>query len=170
MTPQEFVNKYLPFAKKSEEKTGVSAIAILAQGALESGWGSKVVGNAIFGIKDTDGINGNEVLITTREVLSVPNATFPKIISIRPFKTKSGKQMYEYMVQDYFRKYNTPEESFNDHVKFIQENERYKAALTVKTDPYKFVQALADAGYATAPNYGELMKDMVNSIKKRLIK
>ena len=60
MTPQQFVNTYLPFARLTEKKTGISAIAILAQAALESSWGERAVGNALFGIKDTDGINGNE--------------------------------------------------------------------------------------------------------------
>jgi flagellum-specific peptidoglycan hydrolase FlgJ len=168
MTPQEFVNKYYPHAKKVEDRTGISAIAILAQAALESSWGAKAVGNALFGIKDTDGINGNEQLITTTEYLSSPHVHFPKILSITPYTDKKGKLMYKYLVQDYFRKYDSPEDSLNDHAKFIQDNPRYAKALKVKSDPYAFVSELALAGYATAANYGEILKQMVDSIKRRL--
>ncbi|MGL4596344.1 MAG: glucosaminidase domain-containing protein, partial [Bacteroidia bacterium] len=67
MKPADFVKAFFPFAKKTEEKTGISAIAILAQAALESGWGEKAPGNMFFGVKDTDGLNGNEQLLTTTE-------------------------------------------------------------------------------------------------------
>lgn len=167
MTPQQFVNTYLPFARLTEKKTGISAIAILAQAALESSWGEKAVGNALFGIKDTDGLNGNEQLIVTTEILSSPNVHFPRIISITPFKV-GVKIMYKYKVEDWFRKYNSPEDSLTDHAKFLQENPRYAKALTVKHDPYKFVNELAIAKYATALNYAEVMKDMVYSIIKRI--
>lgn len=169
MTPELFVKTYYPFAMQTQAKTGISAIAILAQAALESCWGAKAIGNALFGIKDTDGINGNEQLITTTEILSRPDAKFPKIISIVPFK-KGGRTWYKYTCQDYFRKYNSPEDSLTDHAKFIMENQRYSKALAVKHDPYLFVNELANAGYATALNYAEVMKDMVDSIKRRLPK
>lgn len=169
MTPEIFVKTYYPYAKKVEEKTGISALAILAQGALESGWGQKVHGNALFGIKDTDGINGNEILITTTEILSTPNAKFPKILSIVPFKSK-GRIMYRYTVQDYFRKYDSPEDSLTDHANFILTNKRYAKALLVKHDPNLFVDELAKAGYATAPNYAIVLRDMIKSVKKRLPK
>ena len=169
MLPKDFVTKYLPFALKVQERTGISAIALLAQAALESGWGERAVGNALFGIKDTDGINGNEQLVTTREVLSSPNVKFPKILSIKPIKV-GGRTMYEYKVQDYFRKYGSPEGSFDDHALFIIKNKRYSNALEVRHDPYAFVKELALAGYATAPNYASMMKSMVDSIIRRMPK
>lgn len=167
MTPQEFVDTYLPHAKSVETKTGISAIAILAQAALESGWGQRAVGNALFGIKDTDGLNGNEQLVTTTEYLSRPDIKFPKILSITPV-VKQGKTMFKYIVQDYFRKYDSPEDSLNDHAKFIIENKRYGRALEVKSNPYSFVKELAKAGYATDPNYANLLVQMIDSVKKRI--
>ena len=74
MTPREFVANFLPFARETEKKTGISAVAILAQAALESGWGSAAPGNMFFGVKDTDGINGNEQLLTTTEYSNVARA------------------------------------------------------------------------------------------------
>ena len=60
MTPNEYVIKYYKFAKAVENKTGLSAIAILTQAALESAWGNCAPGNMFFGVKDSDGLNGNE--------------------------------------------------------------------------------------------------------------
>jgi flagellar protein FlgJ len=57
MKPQLFVDKYLPHARKVEEKTGLSAVATLTQAALESAWGDVATGNMFFGVKDTDGMN-----------------------------------------------------------------------------------------------------------------
>jgi flagellar protein FlgJ len=83
MTPKEFTLKYYPFAFQIQKDYGINAIAILAQCAVETGWGKTVVGNMMFGVKDSDGINGNEQLLTTFEYLSHPNAKFPVIISIK---------------------------------------------------------------------------------------
>lgn len=74
--------------------------------------------------------------------------------------------MFKYTIKDYFRKYNTPEESFTDHAKFLIANSRYKEALKVKNDPELFIDAIAKAGYATDPNYAKLLKQLVAMIKR----
>ncbi len=163
MTKQDFVKTYYPFAKQTQDKTGISAVAILAQGALESAWGKAVVGNMFFGVKDTDGINGNEQLLTTHEISSRSDLKFPQIISITPF-LKNGVKYYRYKVKTYFRKYNTPEECFTDHANFFIKNKRYAKALTVKSDPYKFIDEIAKAGYATGLNYANVLKGIAKSI------
>ncbi|WP_322545090.1 glucosaminidase domain-containing protein [Elizabethkingia miricola] len=163
MTPKQFTDTYLPFAKQTEKKTGISAIAILAQAALESGWGGKVPGNMFFGVKASAATPENKKqLITTTEILSSPNAKFPVIISV----TKRTDGKYTYKVKDWFRKYESPEESFTDHANFFLKNPRYSKALLVKSDPYKFIDAIAAAGYATAPNYASVLKDVARRISK----
>ena len=77
MTPIEFVTKFKQYAKNVEAKTGLSYVAILTQAALESGWGSSIPGNMFFGVKDTDGINGNEQLLTTTEYSKSDSLKFP---------------------------------------------------------------------------------------------
>lgn len=163
MKVKDFVSTFLPFARQTEEKTGISAIAILAQAALESGWGSVCPGNMMFGVKDSDGLNGNEQLLTTTEYSRRADLKFPEIISITPV-VLSGQKYFKYKVKDYFRKYATPEESFTDHARFLIANKRYGAALSVKSDPIKFVQALAASGYATAPNYADILTKIVHTI------
>lgn len=167
MTPEKFIEAYLPFAKETESKTGISALVILAQAALESGWGEAAPGNMFFGVKDTDGLNGNEQLITTTEYSRRADLKFPVIVSVTPV-VKNGVKMFKYIVKDYFRKYNTPEESFTDHAKFFLSNPRYAQALIVKNDPIKFADEIAKAGYATAPDYASQLKSVIASIQKRL--
>jgi flagellum-specific peptidoglycan hydrolase FlgJ len=169
MLSKDFGNAYYPFAKQTELKTGISAVAILAQAALESGWGEKAPGNMFFGIKDTDGLNGNEQLLTTTEYSTKPNLKFPQIIAIVPV-TRRGILMFKYTVKDYFRKYATPEESFTEHGIFFLKNPRYQKALAVKNNPYRFVEEIAAAGYATGPAYADLLKLLIKSIEKHLPK
>lgn len=167
LSPKDFVSFFYPFAKESERKTGMSAIAILAQSALESGWNSASPGWMMFGVKDTDGVNGNEQLLVTTEYSKRADLKFPEIISITPV-IKNGQKYFKYKVKDYFRKYDTPEQSFTDHCNFLLANPRYKAALAVKSDPYAFVDAIAAAGYATAPNYSAILKSIISQIEKYL--
>ena len=165
MKPQEFVNAFYPFARQTEDKTGISAIAILAQGALESGWGKYAPGNMFFGVKDTDGINGNEQLLTTTEYSRRADLKFPVIISVVPV-VRNGEKYFKYTVKDYFRKYNTPEECFTDHAHFFIRNKRYAEALKVKHDYKLFIPAIAKAGYATAPDYAPLLLKIAAMIEK----
>jgi len=168
MKPSEFVAAYGPFAKQTEEKTGISAIAILAQAALESGWGKAAPGNMFFGVKDTDGVNGNEQLLTTTEFNKRSDLKFPEIISITPV-IRNNQKYFKYIVKDYFRKYDTPEACFTDHTKFFFQNKRYATALIVKSDPYKFIDEIAKAGYATTPDYASNLKLVAKMIEKLMV-
>ena len=166
MSPKEFIKQYKPFALESEKKTGISHLFTLAQAALESGWGERGVGNNFFGIKVPKNLvsstpNEKKQLLRTTEVLSSANAVFPKIFSIK--KRTDGK--YTYIVLDWFRKYDTPEECFTDHAQFFFRNKRYAKALEVKADPYKFAEEVAKAGYATAPDYANSLKKIIKMLE-----
>jgi flagellum-specific peptidoglycan hydrolase FlgJ len=161
---RDFIVKYYAYAKRTENGFGISAVFILAQAAIESGWGKVAPGNMFFGVKDTDGLNGNEQLLVTSEYLDNPNAKFPAIISV----VQVGKKLWKYKVKDWFRKYKTPEECFNDHVQFFFRNKRYAKALEVRGNPYQFATEVAKAGYATAPDYEETLHRVINMILKEL--
>lgn len=165
LTPKQFVLELLPFAKNTETKTGISALAILSQAAIESGWNSACPGWMYFGVKDTDGVNGNEQLLTTTEYSTRSDLKFPVILSITP-TIVNGKKYFKYKVKDYFRKYKNPEESFTDHANFFLSNKRYSNALKVKADPEKFLSAIADAGYATDPAYKDTLLSVLKTIQK----
>ena len=169
MSPKEFIKQYKPFALESEKKTGISHLFILAQAALESGWGERGVGNNFFGIKVPKNLVSNtpankKQLFKTTEVLNAPNLgyKFPQVMSI--YELPNGK--YKYEVKDWFRKYDTPEECFTDHAEFFFKNKRYAKALLVKADPYKFAEEVAKAGYATAHNYADSLKKLIKKIEE----
>lgn len=168
-TQINFIKTYKPYALETERKTGISALFILAQAGLESGWGKSPIGNNFFGIKVPKSLVSStpkekKQLLRTTEVLSSPNekSKFPEVISI----TKRTDGKYLYIVRDWFMKYATPEECFTDHANFFFRNKRYSKALEVKVDPYKFAEEVAKAGYATAPNYAESLKTLIKEIEK----
>ena len=164
-TQINFIKTYKHYALETERKTGISALFILAQAGLESGWGKSVPGNMFFGVKATKNTpNEKKQLLRTTEVLTTPNekSKFPEVISI----TKRTDGKYLYIVRDWFMKYETPEECFTDHTNFFFKNKRYTKALLVKADPYKFAEEVAKAGYATAPNYADSLKALTKEIEK----
>ncbi|MGL5262334.1 MAG: glycoside hydrolase family 73 protein, partial [Bacteroides sp.] len=87
---------------------------------------------------------------------------FPEVISV----TKRADGKYNYKVKDWFRRYDTPEESFTDHANFYLSNPRYAKALEVKEDPRRFADEIAKAGYATDPNYAKTLKSIIGTIER----
>lgn len=165
MKPVDFVNRYLPFALETEKKKGVHHYFTLAQAAIESGWGESAPGNMFFGVKaEKNTPESKRQLLTTTEVLKDDKQghRFPQVLSI----TKRANGTYAYRVKDWFRKYDTPEESFSDHADFFYKNKRYAEALKVKHDPYLFADAIAKAGYATDPNYASTLKSVIKIVEK----
>jgi len=168
MKPNDFVTAYLPYAKETEIATGISASAILAQAALESGWGEKAPGNMFFGVKDSDkGKTGKGQLIVTTEYLRNPQAhhLFPEVISV-VWSDKYKK--WKYTVRDWFRKFDTPAGSFLEHAQLFLKNPRYANAVANGSDPEQFFREVQKAGYATAPNYADVLIAVVRTIRRNL--
>jgi len=137
-TPQEFVQQLWPHAKAASEKLGVAPEVILAQAALETGWGGKVNKHAsgessynLFNIKADGRWQGESVSVATLE--------FRQGVAVR----ETAK----------FRAYASYEESFADFVAFIKTSPRYQPALAVADDAQSFTRELSAAGYATDPEY-----------------
>jgi flagellum-specific peptidoglycan hydrolase FlgJ len=164
MNSKDFILKYYSQAKISQDKTGVPALVILAQAALESGWGSVAPGNMFFGVKDNDGLNGNEQLLLTTEYLDNPNKKFPVTVSV----VQVGKKLWKYRVKDWFRKYATPEESFTAHALLLSTRKRYEQAMEHADDPYKFAEEIHKAGYATDPDYTKKLHKLITMIRQYL--
>ncbi len=168
MKPNDFVSAYLPYAKETEAVTGISAAAILAQAALESGWGEKAPGNMFFGVKDPDkGTTGKGQLIVTTEYLRKPDQhhLFPEVISV-VWSDKFKK--WKYTVRDWFRKFDTPAGSFLEHAQLFMKNPRYSQAIANGKDPEQFFREVQKAGYATAPNYADVLIAVVRTIQRNL--
>ena len=167
MSPKDFILKYRPFALTTQEKTGISHLFILAQAALESGWGTHAPGNMFFGIKAPKNTPEHlRQLLKTTEVLPSPDKknAFPEVLSIS--ERTDGKFLY--IVRDWFRKYNSPEESFTHHAQLLSANKRYAPAMLHKDDPYRLAREIANAGYATDPNYAQKLQKIISLISQNL--
>jgi flagellum-specific peptidoglycan hydrolase FlgJ len=166
MTKQEFIIAYYEYARQAEKKTGVPLLFALAQSALESGWGKHKPGNMLFGIKVGNnktfgGWKGDKQLLSTTEYGSNANLKFPEIMPGYP--VKEGL-LWKYLVKDYFRAYPSPLYSFLDWSGLISTSSTYKKAMKEIGDPYRFAEAVAQAGYATDPNYATKIKKLMNEI------
>jgi flagellar protein FlgJ len=147
-SPEEFVQKVMPFAEKAAKELGVAPEFLVAQSALESGWGSKIATDSrggtshnLFGIKADRSWDGPVAASKTLE--------FEGGIAVQ--QTAS------------FRKYDNFGEGFSDYVKFLQSNPRYESALAQAPDANKFGAALQEAGYATDPAYAAKIQAVMNT-------
>jgi len=139
----EWVARLMPGAEPTARKLGVSPEAIIAQAALETGWGKSAIGNNIFGIKAA-GWNGKTQSVLTWEHIG-------------------GKDV---QIFDDFRDYDSIADSFADHFSFLEKNSRYKAAgvFSGKGDEEYFL-ALQRAGYATDPAYAAKLMSILRTVK-----
>lgn len=146
--PKDFISKLKPFADKAAKSLGVDPSLLLAQAALETGWGNKVVKNALgssnnlFNIKADKNWTGEKVATQTLEY--------------------EGKTPV--MEQASFRAYNNFQDSFNDYVRFLNNNPRYLTALNGNGGSSQFIRDIHNAGYATDPSYA----DKVLRVKKQI--
>lgn len=138
--PDKYIQSLYPYAKNVEQETGIDARVMLAQSALETGWGKHQIlkedGSPsfnLFGIKAQPGWTGDSANITTTEY-------------------RGGLAMKE---RASFRSYESYGDSFKDYANFLKGNDRYKAALEKTADPKEFAIALQGSGYATDPNYAD---------------
>lgn len=162
ITPNEFVKKYYPYAQQIESETGIPALAIMAQAALESSWGTKAIGNNLFGIKYKEGDSLYQEVLTTE--YNKDENKFKEYVSREWIP---GSKLWKFKVWLKFADYDTPLEAFRAHSRLLLSN-RYKHALKWKYSPLRYLIAVWRAGYATDPNYGKKMSEMIYSVKKRL--
>ena len=147
-SPESFVTSMKPYAEKAARALGVDSSLLLAQAALETGWGQKVLNssrgssNNLFNIKADRSWNGEKVATQTLEYHQGV-----------PVKERAA-----------FRSYASYEESFNDYVRFLNQNPRYTTALRHDGNDEQFIRGIHQAGYATDPTYA----DKVLSVKARI--
>ena len=123
---------------------GCSPEAVVAQAALESGWGASAIGNNVFGIKADSSWHGARQLRRTWEHLN----------------------QVDVPMDDWFRDYPTLDAGILDHFQFLKENTRYANAFDFndsKSDQEYFDDLQAD-GYATAPNYAQTLGAMRETV------
>jgi flagellar protein FlgJ len=145
---ENFVREIWPLAVSAGRKLGVEPRAIVAQAALETGWGSRLIrddagvsGNNLFGIKADSRWNGERVSVATLEY----EGGLPK-----PQRAN-------------FRAYPDLAAGFEDYVRFLRDNPRYGEALRSGADAGTYADQLQNAGYATDPRYAEKIRSIIAS-------
>jgi flagellar protein FlgJ len=151
-TRQQFIEKMLPAATAAGRELGVDPRAIIAQAALETGWGTSQPADGsgashnLFGIKAGASWQGATVAASTLEYESgVANAEVAR-----------------------FRAYGSAEASVNDYVSLLRDNPRYAAALNTGGDVHAFAAALQRGGYATDPDYANKLKAVAAQVAEQL--
>ena len=152
----EFVSTLIEPANSAAKVLGVDAQVLLAQSALETGWGKHIMRDQtgrssynMFGIKASHGWQG-------------------KTVNVQTVEYEAGIAQKR---QATFRAYDSYEDSFNDYVQFLRQNPRYAETLSNVDSNEAFVKGLQKAGYATDPAYAKkimsiLGREQLSTIEK----
>jgi flagellar protein FlgJ len=147
---EEFIRELWPCAQEAGRELGIDPRHLLAQAALETGWGQSLPCNTdgstsfnLFGIKAGSSWNGNSVAVRTLEFEG--GVPVPK--------------------RERFRAYDSAAESFRDYVALLRDNPRYGAALNTGSDAQAFAGALQRGGYATDPAYARKIAAIAQNLE-----
>ena len=145
-SPEEFIETMRPHAELAAKEIGVDPELLIAQAALETGWGKKVIRNSdgtnshnLFGIKASRRWDGDSVNVGS---LEYRNGVAKKEVSA-------------------FRSYDSFTESFKDYVDFIKNQSRYDGAVEQAGNNRAYIKGLQTAGYATDPNYANKIMNIL---------
>lgn len=145
----QFVNTMLPMAKEAAERIGVDPRYLVAQAALETGWGKSVMraqdgssSHNLFGIKASSSWKGDSARAITSEF-------------------RNGAMVKETAE---FRSYGSYKDSFHDLVTLLQTNNRYQDVVKSADNPEQFVRELQKAGYATDPDYASKISQIAKQM------
>jgi flagellar protein FlgJ len=135
---QSFIEQLYPAAQQAAEELGIDPKALLAQAAIETGWGQYMIHNTsgqnshnLFGIKADRRWQGDRAMVDTIE--------FEQGVA-SPKKAP-------------FRMYDSFADSMQDYVGFVKQNSRYEDAVKQSQSPQDYFSELQKAGYATDPDY-----------------
>ncbi|MFT6431568.1 MAG: flagellar protein FlgJ [Halopseudomonas sp.] len=136
-------------AEKAAARLGVDPHYLVAQAALETGWGKSIIkqpdgsnSHNLFGIKAHGGWQGESASVMTHEY-------------------RDGAKGQE---RASFRSYASFEQSFDDYVNFLEGNGRYTQALARTENPDTFFRELQQAGYATDPQYARKVSQIARQL------
>jgi peptidoglycan hydrolase FlgJ len=143
-----------PAAEKAGRELGIDPRAIIAQAALETGWGRSTPGqnssagpsHNLFGIKAGASWNGASVDAATHEYTD----------GVARGETAR------------FRAYEDAQASVSDYVSLLRDNPRYAAALNTGGDVRAFATALQRGGYATDPDYANKLVGVARQVAEQL--
>lgn len=153
--PQDFVSALTADAKRVQDKINVPFEVVIAQAALETGWGQKIIktetgksSNNLFNIKADRRWAGEK---THKETLEFENGAMVK-------------------KREPFRVYESIGQSVNDYLNLLTGSERYQGALEKSENVEQFLHSLQSAGYATDPNYAKKIMGTLRTVTSLLNK
>lgn len=153
--PKDFVTALIEPAKQVQDKLGVPFQVVIAQAALETGWGQKIIksesgasSHNLFNIKADNRWSGDKV---QKETLEFEQGAMVK---------KSAP----------FRAYESLSESVNDYIDFLSNSDRYQDALQNSGDVEHFLHGLQKAGYATDPQYANKIMATLRTVSNLITK
>lgn len=145
-TSSDFFNEVAPFAVEVADEYNVYPSVMMAQAALESGWGKSGLASApnhnMFGIKGK--YEGQSVTMDTNEYTNGRWIRLPQE----------------------FRKYPSYAESFEDNAKLLRNGltwnkEFYAGTWRERTEDYRDSTQWLTGRYATAPNYASSLNRII---------
>uniref|UniRef100_A0A6V7KEH8 Mannosyl-glycoprotein endo-beta-N-acetylglucosamidase-like domain-containing protein n=1 Tax=Bracon brevicornis TaxID=1563983 RepID=A0A6V7KEH8_9HYME len=149
LSSSNFVSQLAVPAQITSQQSGIPHHLIMAQAALESGWGQREIPTAdgrpshnLFGIKAGSNWDGPVTEITTTE-----------------YEDGVAKK-----VKASFRVYDSYMDALGDYVKLLTNNPRY-SNVTAAGSAEQAAHALQRAGYATDPQYAQKLITMIQQIK-----
>jgi len=152
--PESFGEAVWPHVKRTAKALNVSPVAVLAQAALETGWGKRVMNrpdgassNNLFGIKAGGSWDGESVSKSTLEF-------------------RDGLPRKE---RAEFRAYKDVSSTFDDYAEFLKTSPRYASVIDRADDIKGFAKALQSSGYATDPAYADKIADISNGPTMRRV-
>ena len=147
---EEFVATMLPMAEEAAARIGVDPKVLVAQAALETGWGKSVLRQGdgstsynLFNIKAGSSWKGETARAVTAEY-------------------ENGKVVKE---SAQFRAYDSFADSFHDLINLLQNNDRYQDVVKSADNPAQFVKELQKAGYATDPRYASKIAGIAKQLE-----
>jgi flagellar protein FlgJ len=149
-TPEAFIRDIWPHAEAAGAKLGVDPRAIVAQAALETGWGRNVN-------RDERGASSHNLFNIKADARWSGERT-----SVRTLEFENGLPKPTVAA---FRSYPDLASAFDDYVQFLKGNPRYSNALANGSRPERFADSLQSAGYATDPSYAGKLRSILSSAR-----
>jgi flagellar protein FlgJ len=146
-TPAEFVQRLLPPIRRAAGALGVDPMGMLAQAALETGWGQRMPRNAdgslshnVFGIKAGDEWTGARATADTVEISN--GVATPR--------------------RSAFRAYGSIEDSVNDFASLLKSSPRYREVIAAGGNAASYIAGIGKSGYATDPEYANKLNQILH--------
>ncbi|MDP9014339.1 MAG: flagellar assembly peptidoglycan hydrolase FlgJ [Pseudomonadota bacterium] len=148
----DFVGQVFPAIRAAAQALGLNPLALLAQAALETGWGKRMARTAdgsssrnLFGVKADEAWTGARATSNTIEY-------------------SGGVATQRHAA---FRAYGSIEESVTDFANLLKNSPRYREVAGAGADAQAYIAGIGRSGYATDPEYTDKLTEILQSSTMR---